>query len=159
MSLLITCCTKRYLAPYLLLCLMPLSPTAILTYTLISCISLMRLITCAQYARGLCICVRLYVCVWTKNTPVCVLALETLHENTLCSFFTEFIVLRRPFLCWQALLERLIHGFLKLRVLVRALCGIVGVSPNLLSMLMSSLSLTCTVRQSSYSYGMMISLS
>ena len=44
LSLLITCCTKRYLAPYLLLFLMPLSPTAILTSTLISCINLMRFI-------------------------------------------------------------------------------------------------------------------
>ena len=86
---------------------------------------------------------------------VCVLALETLHENTLCSFFTEFIVLCRPFLCWQALLERLIHGFLKLRVLVRTLYGIVGVSPNPCRD-MSSLSLTCTVSQS---YGNGICLS
>ena len=69
------------------------------------------------------------ICVPSKNTHVCVLPLENLHENTLCRFFTEFIVLWRRFLCWQALLERLIHGFLKLRVLVRAL---LGVSPNLL---------------------------
>ena len=33
------------------------------------------------------------------------------------------------------MLERLIHGFLKLRVLVRALYGIVGVSPYLLRLL------------------------
>ena len=77
----------------------------------------------------ICIC----VCVSSKNMAVCVLLLKDLHENTLCSFFTEFIV---RFLCWQALLERLIHGFLKLRILVRALYGIVGVSPNLLSMSM-----------------------
>ena len=39
---------------------------------------------------GMCVC----VCVCGhKNTPVCVLPLETLHKNTLCSFFTEFIVL------------------------------------------------------------------
>ena len=94
---------------------------------------------------GMCVCV--CVCVWTKNTLVYVSPLENLHKNSLCSFFTEFIVTRRRFLCWQALFERLIHGYLKLRVLVRALYGIVGVSPNLLSMSMSSLSLTCTVRQ------------
>ena len=51
------------------------------------------LFTLAQYAPGLCVCVRLCVCVSSKNTPVCVLQLENLHENTLCSFFTEFIVL------------------------------------------------------------------
>ena len=119
----------------------------------------MFVITRAQYAPGLCVCypcavcarvMRLCpsVCVWTKNTLVYVSPLEKLHKNSLCSFFTEFIVTRRRFLCWQALFERLIHGYLKLRVLVRALYGIVGVSPNLLSMSMSSLSLTCTVRQS-----------
>ena len=90
------------------------------------------------------VCVYIYiymcVCVSSKNTLVCVLPLENLHENTLCSFSTEFIVLR-CFLCWQALLERLIHGFLKLRVLLRAFYGIVGVSPNLLSISTSSLSL------------------
>ena len=91
----------------------------------------MIFITHAQYARGLCVCVRLCtyvricVCVSSKNTLVYVLPLKNLHGNTLCSFFTEFIVL------W------LIHGFLKLRVSflklrVRALYGIVGVSPNLL---------------------------
>ena len=80
---------------------------------------------------GMCVCV--CVCVWTKNTLVYVSPLENLHKNSLCSFFTEFIVTRRRFLCWQALFERLIHGYLKLRVLVRALYGIVGVSPNLLS--------------------------
>ena len=97
---------------------------------------------------SICVCVYIYIYMSSKNTLVYVLPLETLHEKTLCSFFTEFIVLWRRILCWQALLERLIHGFLKLRVLVRALYGIVGVSPNLLSMSMSSLSLTCTIRQS-----------
>ena len=88
---------------------------------------------CAVCARVMRLCPSVCVCVCGhKNTPVCVLPLETLHKNTLCSFFTEFIVLWRRFLCWQAFLERLIHGFLKLRVLVRALYGIVGVSPNLL---------------------------
>ena len=114
------------------------------------CINKCALITRAQYAPGLC-CVRRYVCVFVcgqKNTLVYVSPLENLHKNSLCSFFTEFIVTRRRFLCWQALFERLIHGYLKLRVLVRALYGIVGVSPNLLSMSMSSLSLTCAVRQS-----------
>ena len=106
-----------------------------------------HIFTRAQYAPGLCVCVRRYVC-GQKNTLVYVSPLENLHKNSLCSFFTEFIVTRRRFLCWQALFERLIHGYLKLRVLVRALYGIVGVSPNLLSMSMSSLSLTCTVRQS-----------
>ena len=117
---------------------------------------------CAVCARVMRLCPSVYVrtymcvCVSSKNTPVCVLPLENLHENTLCSFFTEFIVLWRRFLCWQALLERLIHGFLKLSVLVRELYGIVGVSPNLLSMLMSSLSLTCTVRQCiSLSWGLL----
>ena len=122
--------------------------------------TLCTIITRAQYAPGLlpvrsmrqgyafvsvgmCVCV--CVCVWTKKTLVYVSPLENLHKNSLCSFFTEFIVTRRRFLCWQALFERLIHGYLKLRVLVRALYGIVGVSPNLLSMSMSSLSLTCTV--------------
>ena len=56
-----------------------------------------NIITRAQYAAGLCVCVRLCtymcVCVSSKNTPVCVLPLETLPANTLCSFFTEFIVL------------------------------------------------------------------
>ena len=81
----------------------------------------------------MCVCVCVCVCVSSKNTPVCVLQLENLHENTLCSFFTEFIVLWRRFLCWQTLFERLIHGYLKLRVpCIRALYGIVGVSPNLL---------------------------
>ena len=61
------------------------------------------------------------VCVSSKNMPVCVLQLENLHENTLCSFSTEFIVLWRRFLSWQALFEWLIHGYLKLRVLVRVL--------------------------------------
>ena len=64
-------------------------------------------ITRAQYAPGLCVCVRLcmYVYIYiyiyiyyiyyvsSKNTPVCVLPLEDLHENSLYSFFTEFIVL------------------------------------------------------------------
>ena len=75
---------------------------------------------------------------------------QKLDKSTLCSFFTEIIVLWRRFLCWQASFERLIHGFLKLRVLVRALYGIVGVSPYLLSISMSSLSLTCTVQPSIY---------
>ena len=33
------------------------------------------------------------VCVSSKNTPVCILQLKNLHKTTLCSFFTEFIVL------------------------------------------------------------------
>ena len=86
--------------------------------------------TRAQYALGLCVCVRLYVCVFV-NTLVYVSPLKIRHKSALCSFFTESIVLWRRFLCWQALLERLIHGFLKLRVLVRAFYGIVGVSPYL----------------------------
>ena len=107
-----------------------------------------KTLTRAQYARARVMRLCPSVCVWTKSTLVYVSPLENLHKNPLCSFFTEFIVTRRRFLCWQALFERLIHGYLKLRVLVRALYGIVGVSPNLLSMSMSSLSLTCTVRQS-----------
>ena len=58
------------------------------------------IITRAQYALGLCVCVRLYVCgcvcVWTKNTLVYVSPLEIRHKNALCCLFTEFIVLRRP---------------------------------------------------------------
>ena len=99
---------------------------------------------CARVMRlcpSVCVYIYMCVCVSSKNTLVCVLPLENLHENTLCSFSTEFIVLRRCFLCWQALLERLIHGFLKLRALLRAFYGIVGVSPNLLSISTSSLSL------------------
>ena len=54
---------------------------------------------CAVCARVMRLCPSVYVrtymcvCVSSKNTPVCVLPLENLHENTLCSFFTEFIVL------------------------------------------------------------------
>ena len=62
--------------------------------------TIMVIITRGQYAPGLCVrvrllcvCVWIYVCVSSKNRPVCVLQLENLHENTLCSFFTEFIVL------------------------------------------------------------------
>ena len=83
--------------------------------------------------------VRIYggICVSSKNTLVYVSPLEIHHKNKLCS---QFIVLRRHFLCWQSLLERLIHGFLKLRVLVRAIYGIVGVPPNLLSISTHSVS-------------------
>ena len=101
---------------------------------------------CAVCARVMRLCspvyVRTYVyvcvCVSSKNTLVYVSPLEILHNSALCSFFTESIVLWRRFLCWQALLERLIHGFLKLRVLVRALYGIVGVSPYLIDVLTQS---------------------
>ena len=53
------------------------------------------------------------------------------------------------FQCLQALLERVIHGFLNLRVLERALYGIVRVSPSLfypsISTSWPALNLTCTV--------------
>ena len=50
---------------------------------------------CAVCARVMRLCPSVYmcVCVSSKNTLVYVLPLENLHENTLCSFFTEFIVL------------------------------------------------------------------
>ena len=105
------------------------------------------------------VCVRtyVYVCVCVVKKHACLrLMLENLHKSTLCSFSTEFIVLSIRFLCWQALLERLIHGFLKLRVLVRALYGIVGVSPNLLSISTSSLSLNLS--GAVYSYGLAVAV-
>ena len=50
-----------------------------------------------ECVRVKCLCpsayVRMYICV-VKNTHVCVLPLENLHENTLCSFFTDLFSLQ-----------------------------------------------------------------
>ena len=62
-----------------------------------------------------------------------------ISTKTLCSFFTEFIAMKTY---WQALLKRLIHGFVKLCVFVRALYGIVGCvtqSPIHINVLIQSL--------------------
>ena len=91
-----------------------------------------------------CVCTYYYVC-HQKHTCLHLTVRKSPRKHSADS--SEFIILHvKTFQCWQALLEQLIHCFLKLRVLVRALYGIVGVSPNLLSISTSwpALNLTCT---------------
>ena len=81
-------------------------------------------ITRAQYAPGLCVCVRLYVCVCVcvymcvvkKHACLRLTVRNSPHKTHFAAMTTEFIVLRKPLQCPESLAN---DGFLIVYVHIR----------------------------------------